>query len=302
VVRRDDFLAAVYRNLANGHEVRAVTASEHLDRHPPRMTIELAPGSWGAGGDDGMWLNERTAWTWRRLWLLEDRFWNVAPLALALPEALPVLAQAARELLLAEASDWQFIITTGAVTDYAERRFTQHAADAELLVGVLEDASRGAVIPAQARGICDELQRRDSLFPDLLPRIAAALGRSGAGRDFLMAPRSVVLHGHFYQPPRENPWLGYVEAEATRHRSTTGTGRVEQECYRAVTAARIPDAFGSHRPHHQHARAISFDFAPPSWSGWRRRRRRPITRCWTRTAGAGSGSGSATRSPRPTIT
>ena len=176
-----DFLAAVYRNLANGHEVRAVTASEHLDRHPPRMTIELAPGSWGAGGDDGMWLNERTAWTWRRLWLLEDRFWNVAPLALALPEALPVLAQAARELLLAEASDWQFIITTGAVTDYAERRFTQHAADAELLVGVLEDASRGAVIPAQARGICDELQRRDSLFPDLLPRIAAALGRSGAG-------------------------------------------------------------------------------------------------------------------------
>ena len=55
----------------------------------------------------------------------------------------PVLAQAARELLLAQASDWQFIITTGAVTDYAERRFTLHAEDAERLVGFLESAAGG---------------------------------------------------------------------------------------------------------------------------------------------------------------
>jgi 1,4-alpha-glucan branching enzyme len=176
-----DFLAAVYRNLADGHGVHAVTASEHLGRHPPTVGIDLAPGSWGAGGDDGMWLNEQTAWTWRRLWPLEDRFWNMAPLALALPEAHPLLEQAARELLLAQSSDWQFIISTGAVVDYAERRFAQHAADAELLVGVLEDASRGAVIPARAFGIGEELRRRDALFPELLPHIAAALERGAVG-------------------------------------------------------------------------------------------------------------------------
>jgi 1,4-alpha-glucan branching enzyme len=174
-----DFLAAVYRDLTNGHGVRAVTASEHLDGHPPRIGIELAAGSWGAGGDDGMWLNARTAWTWERLWRLEDRFWNVAPLALALPETHPVLAQAARELLLAQASDWQFIITTGAVTDYAERRFGLHAGDAELLVAILEDAVRGAVIPAQALGITAELQRRDALFPDVLTQVAGAVERGG---------------------------------------------------------------------------------------------------------------------------
>jgi 1,4-alpha-glucan branching enzyme len=176
-----DFLAAVYRDLANGRGVRAVTASEHLDLHPPKVAIELAPGSWGAGGDDGMWLNAQTAWTWQRLWPLEDRFWNVAPLALALPQAHALLEQAARELLLAQSSDWQFIISTGAVVDYAERRFTQHADDAELLIGVLEDASRGAVIPARASGIGEELRRRDALFPDLLPQIAAAFERGGAG-------------------------------------------------------------------------------------------------------------------------
>jgi len=176
-----DFLAAAYRDLATGPGPRPVTASEHLDAHPPRIGIELLPGSWGAGGDDGMWLNPRTAWTWERLWRLEDRFWDVAPLALPTPEIHAVLAQAARELLLAQASDWQFMITTGAVSDYAERRFALHAGDAEFLVSVLEDVARGAVIAPQALGIADELHRRDALFPDVLAQVAAAAERDRAG-------------------------------------------------------------------------------------------------------------------------
>ena len=176
-----DFLAAAYRDLATGPGPRPVTASEHLDAHPPRIGIELLPGSWGAGGDDGMWLNPRTAWTWERLWRLEDRFWDVAPLALPTPEIHAVLAQAARELLLAQASDWQFMITTGAVSDYAERRFALHAGDAEFLLSVLEDVARGAVIAPQALGIADELHRRDALFPDVLAQVAAAAERDRAG-------------------------------------------------------------------------------------------------------------------------
>ena len=105
----------------------------------------------------------------------------MAPLVLPSAEIHAVLAQAARELLLAQASDWQFMITTGAVSDYAERRFTLHAGDAEFLVSVLEDAARGAVIPPQAVGIAEELHRRDALFPDVLAQVAAAAARDGAG-------------------------------------------------------------------------------------------------------------------------
>jgi 1,4-alpha-glucan branching enzyme len=175
-----EFLAAVYRNLGDQPGVRAVTASEHLDRHPPRVALELAQGSWGAGGDDGMWLNEKTEWTWRRLWRLEDRFWNVAPQALGSAEARPLLAQAARELLLAQASDWQFIITTGAVTDYAERRFALHADDTERLIVALEAAADGGAVPEEARRMAEELEHRDALFPDVLPLVERALERGAA--------------------------------------------------------------------------------------------------------------------------
>ena len=177
-----DFLGSVYRNLGDRPLVRALTASEHLREHPPRVAIELSAGSWGAGGDYGMWLNEQTHWTWRRLWPLEDRFWDVAPRVLGMEGAGPVLAQAARELLLAQASDWQFIITTGAVTDYAERRFTLHIEDAERLVGFLESAE-GGVLPEGAPRIAEELHARDAVFPDVLRQVASVMGqRSAAGR------------------------------------------------------------------------------------------------------------------------
>ena len=167
-----DFLAATYRALRGSGKdgVRPVTASQHLEAHAPGTALQLAEGSWGANGDHSMWLNERTAWTWERLWRLEDAFWDVAPEALASAAARPVLAQAARELLLAQASDWQFIISTGAVVDYAERRFTLHCDDAERLIRALA----GGELEAAGR-VAEELARRDDLFPNVLAQVAEAL-------------------------------------------------------------------------------------------------------------------------------
>jgi len=165
-----DFLAATYRAL-RGRGVRAVTASQHLEAHPPRTALQLAEGSWGANGNHSMWMNDQTAWTWKRLKPLEAAFWKAAPAALKEPAARPVLAQAARELLLAQSSDWQFIISTGAVVDYAERRFTLHCDDAERLIDALKEGS----LESGAR-MADELAKRDDLFPDVLAQVAEALG------------------------------------------------------------------------------------------------------------------------------
>jgi 1,4-alpha-glucan branching enzyme len=171
-----EFLGQVYRALSRIQEIAPVTGSRHLQEHPPRAAIRLPWGSWGANGDSSMWLSDRTAWTWERLWQLEQAFWDVAPAALASPEARPVLAQAARELLLAQSSDWQFIISTGAAADYAEKRFALHAEDTARLIDALRPGREAEL--ASAQRVAEELYQRDHLFPNVLPAVAAALGGS----------------------------------------------------------------------------------------------------------------------------
>ena len=53
------------------------------------------------------------------------------------------------------------------------------------------------------------------------------------------ATRSVVMHGHFYQPPREDPWLEVVEREANAAPAHDWNERIERECYAPMAAARL---------------------------------------------------------------
>jgi 1,4-alpha-glucan branching enzyme len=165
-----DFLREVYRALTQSSEVRPTSASRHLRDHEPATALQLAMGSWGANGDYSMWLNDETLWTWRRLWPLEDAFWNAVPRALKSEAARPVLAQAARELLLAQASDWQFIISTGEVADYATRRFNVHCDDLERLLMTLK---KGGNLES-GRALAEELRLRDDVFPNILPYVQKA--------------------------------------------------------------------------------------------------------------------------------
>ncbi len=56
--------------------------------------------------------------------------------------------------------------------------------------------------------------------------------------------RSIIVHGHFYQPPRENPWFEEVEAEPSAAPFHNWNERIERECYRTVVAARVLDGEG----------------------------------------------------------
>jgi alpha-amylase/alpha-mannosidase (GH57 family) len=57
---------------------------------------------------------------------------------------------------------------------------------------------------------------------------------------FLMKPY-VCIHGHFYQPPRENPWLGEVEIQDSAYPFHDWNERISAECYAPNSAARILD-------------------------------------------------------------
>lgn len=170
-----DFLADGYRAMAQQAEVRPVAASTHLAELVSAPAVQLAEGSWGAHGDFSMWLGPQTAWTWQHLWRLETAFWRVAPAALDDPALHTILEQAARELLLAQSSDWQFIISTGAAGDYAEARFLGHCRALEELIAGLEPGHRGDLAASVRRAV--ELRALDDPFPDPLPALAEALGR-----------------------------------------------------------------------------------------------------------------------------
>jgi len=107
-------------------------------------------------------MNSETQWTWDRLGALEDRFWNMAKSSPSVgPSFRPsVLEQAARELLLAQSSDWQFIISTGAAGDYAAKRFRGHCDALEDLLNAMESGDT-----ARTDSLADVNHRADDCFP-----------------------------------------------------------------------------------------------------------------------------------------
>jgi hypothetical protein len=74
--------------------------------------------------------------------------------------------------------------------------------------------------------------------------------------------RSIVIHGHFYQPPRENPWLEEIEREASATPYHDWNARIEQESYRAVVAARVLAPDGRISRIINTLEHVSFNFGP----------------------------------------
>lgn len=78
---------------------------------------------------------------------------------------------------------------------------------------------------------------------------------------------SLVIHGHFYQPPRENPWTGQMDREPSAHPDHDWNAKIHRECYRANAFARILDPFGRVEKIFNNYAHMSFNFGPTllSW-------------------------------------
>ena len=74
--------------------------------------------------------------------------------------------------------------------------------------------------------------------------------------------RFVCIHGHFYQPPRENPWLGVVELQDSAHPFHDWNERINAECYGPNTASRILNHENKIIDIVNNYASISFNFGP----------------------------------------
>jgi alpha-amylase/alpha-mannosidase (GH57 family) len=75
-------------------------------------------------------------------------------------------------------------------------------------------------------------------------------------------PTYIVVHGHFYQPPRENPWTGMMEREHSAHPFHDWNERIHAECYRPNAWARIVDGYARVERIVNNYAAINFNFGP----------------------------------------
>jgi alpha-amylase/alpha-mannosidase (GH57 family) len=74
--------------------------------------------------------------------------------------------------------------------------------------------------------------------------------------------RYICIHGHFYQPPRENPWLEAVESQDSAYPYHDWNERITAECYAPNSASRVLNAEGRIVQIANNYARISFDFGP----------------------------------------
>jgi 1,4-alpha-glucan branching enzyme len=149
-------------------DIKTITPSEYLDRFGDLQPATPPECSWGAGGFHEVWLNGTNDWIYPYLHAAAEK---MSALVQRFPNAEGgqrwVLDQAARELLLAQSSDWAFIMKTGTSVDYAVRRFKTHLHRFHRLTGMAESGHYD-------EGYLREISARDSLFPDMDYRIFQA--------------------------------------------------------------------------------------------------------------------------------
>jgi len=162
-----DFLNFLFRKLHHDQDViKPITAPEFLERHPECDVAQPPFCTWGARGYAEVWLNPGNDWIYPHLEMAAERMVELAR-RFGQPGDLErrALNQSARELLLAQASDWAFIMKTNTTVEYAKKRTRDHVARFTYLYRAL----MGEVALEDA--IVSEFEQRDNIFPAIDYRV-----------------------------------------------------------------------------------------------------------------------------------
>lgn len=157
-----DFLEFLFKKLHYDQDtIRPITPSEYLAENPDNQVIQPAMSSWGDKGYNEVWLNGGNDWIYRHLIKAAQR---MVELADRFPNADGILQRAlnqlARELLLAQSSDWAFLMTMGTAMQYSTKRTKEHI---QRFMALYDQISSNAINEDYLRG----LEWRDNIFPQL---------------------------------------------------------------------------------------------------------------------------------------
>ncbi len=159
-----DFL--IRKTACDQDVVKMITPSEYLEENRRNQVIVPSMSSWGWKGYSEMWLQGSNDWIYRHLHGASGR---MTELARTYPEGTNTLVkralnQALRELLLAQSSDWAFILGTGTHTSYAVLRTKDHL----LRFNRLYDEIKSQSIDEDWLA---DIEYKDNLFPEIDYRV-----------------------------------------------------------------------------------------------------------------------------------
>jgi 1,4-alpha-glucan branching enzyme len=161
------FLELLFRKLQYDQgAVAPITPSGYLQEYPTNQVATPSFSSWGEKGYASYWCNGSNAWVYRHLHKMAER---MVELAQRFPDAQGTtrraLEQAAREVMLAQSSDWAFIMKTGTTVPYATKRTNDHV---KRFTRIYEGLVAGGEID---EAFLAEVERRDNLFPEMDYRV-----------------------------------------------------------------------------------------------------------------------------------
>ncbi|MBD3401714.1 DUF1957 domain-containing protein [candidate division GN15 bacterium] len=176
------FIEQTLRRFCEHDAVELTFLSESLDTDPPQETVELAEGSWGLGNHHLVWLNDDTEWTWRYIYTAETSMQELVQAwerieTIRAGQAAELIAQAARELMLLAASDWQFLISNGAARDYAESRIDYHFTTFIRLAGMVAQVADELPLSEENERWLRQCQARDRVFAEIDPAMFLGVRR-----------------------------------------------------------------------------------------------------------------------------
>ncbi|MEL6398987.1 MAG: glycoside hydrolase family 57 protein [Cyanobacteria bacterium J06607_6] len=138
--------------------------ADYLRDNPTQQVAKPSQSSWGYKGFHEYWLNETNAWIYPHLHKAAERMIELAKREPEDELQWRALNQAARELLLAQSSDWAFIMRTGTMVPYAVRRTRSHLSR---FTKLWEDLNEGKV----DSGWLVKVEAIDNIFPNINYRV-----------------------------------------------------------------------------------------------------------------------------------
>ena len=138
--------------------------ADYLRGNPTQQVCRPSQSSWGYKGFHEYWLNETNAWVYPHLHKAAERMIELARREPVDELEWRALNQAARELLLAQSSDWAFIMRTGTMVPYAVRRTRSHL----LRFDKLRDDILADKIDS---GWLEKVEEIDNIFPNVNYRV-----------------------------------------------------------------------------------------------------------------------------------